>query len=113
MQTVFGIITVNYHLKDYPFPSVTICGLNRISENKISKLLRENPKYADNFSSRQLALLTNQILQVYKWEDDDLWQKELNEINNILETNGIELPEVINITMQVSYTYVDTYINTQ
>ena len=95
-QTVFSLVSVDQPLKDYPFPSVTICGQNKISEEKISLLLRNNPKYNQMFSAQQVALLANQILQARAMDGDYL----MDHINNIPDTNGIAMAEVINITMK-------------
>ena len=48
------------------------------------------------FSAQQVALLANQILQARAMDGDYL----MDHINNIPDTNGIAMAEVINITMK-------------
>ena len=100
-----SIITIDKPLSEHPFASVTIiCSQNKISAAKIRQLLSNNPKYDSILNERQLALVTSHILHLQAPEYF-LMTRELNEIDRILDSNGITMPELIDITMQVVKLY--------
>ena len=100
-----SIITIDKPLSEHPFASVTIiCSQNKISAAKIRQLLINNPKYDSILNERQLALVTSRILHLQAPEYF-LMTRELNEIDRLLDSNGITMPELIDITMQVVKLY--------
>ena len=100
-----SIITIDKPLSEHPFASVTICSQNKISAAKIRQLLINNPKYDSILNELLLSLVTSRILHLQAPEYF-LMTRELNEIDQILDTaNGITMPELIDITMQVVKLY--------
>lgn len=94
-----SIVTANKRLGEYPFPSITICNQNKISKAKLSRLMDHNPRYKQLFSVRQLLLMMSVFMQMHSANHQT--ERELLEIERIMNDNAISVQEAINMTLQV------------